>query len=182
MALNNMTYTHFQHRHKFAVWCAARAVQRKFAKTPYLKAALEKSGVVEFIKDNKGENISQQDFDRFHEGWCEAIIQSWQKNKIKGVSYGRAAKLLAVYIKSMVVVQNNQSKLSDVAHPPIDRMILHNMSKDRRIQHPNRTDWKKINWTQLNKPEYKNLINDFRQVFGGQPLWVIEKYWPITDY
>jgi hypothetical protein len=49
-----MAYSHFEHRHKFAAWCAARAVQRKFAKTIVLKAALERCGVVEFIKRNLG--------------------------------------------------------------------------------------------------------------------------------
>ena len=54
MAYMNMAYSHFEHRHKFAAWCAARAVQRKFAKTIVLKAALERCGVVEFIKRNLG--------------------------------------------------------------------------------------------------------------------------------
>ncbi|MFH0957458.1 MAG: hypothetical protein V1897_02025 [Pseudomonadota bacterium] len=119
-----MTYSHFQHRHNFAVWCAARAVQRGFVKSPVLKDALEKSGVVEFIKNNEGRSLSQDNFDKRHETWCESILQTWEKDKIKGASYGRAAKLLAVYIKSMIVVQNDQNKLSDVAHPPIDRIIL----------------------------------------------------------
>ena len=60
-----MNYSHFQHRHNFAVWCAARAVQRKFAKTPFLKEALEKSGVVEFIRQNEDKTISQEDFEIF---------------------------------------------------------------------------------------------------------------------
>jgi hypothetical protein len=176
-----MTYSHFDHRHKFAAWCAARAVQRNFAKTLILKNALEKSGVVEFVKENEEKDISQSDFDKYHESWCESIIQTWERDEIKGASYGRAAKLLAVYIKSMIVVRNGQSKLSAVAHPPIDRMILKNISNDEGIKHPNRTGWKEINWTKMNKSEYKNLINDFRQVLSGQPLWVIEKYWPITN-
>ena len=181
MANNKMTYSHFQHRHNFAVWCAARAVQRGFVKSPFLKNALEKSGVVEFIKNNEGRSLSQDDFDKRHETWCESILQTWEKDKIKGASYGRAAKLLAVYIKSMIVVQNDQNKLSDVAHPPIDRIILQNISKDENIEHPNRAGWKEINWTKLTRSEYKRLINDFRQVFDGKPFWIIEKYWIIPD-
>jgi hypothetical protein len=176
-----MIYSHFDHRHNFSVWCAARAVQRKFTKTPILKDALEKSGVVEFVKENEEKDISQNDFDKYHENWCESIIQTWETGKIKGASYGRAAKLLAVYIKSMVVVRNGRSNLSVVAHPPIDRMILQNISKDKNIKHQNKTAWKKINWTELNKQKYKTLINDFREVFHGQPLWIIEKYWPIMN-
>jgi len=174
-----MTYSHFQHRHKFAVWCAAGAVYRNFTKTPILKEALEKSGVVEFIKENERKDITPKNFDIHHETWCESIIQTWGKGNISGGSYGRAAKLLAVYIKSMVVVHNAQSKLSKVAHPPIDRITLQNISKDKNIDHPNRTSWKKINWTELSKSKYIELINDFRQVLDGQPFWFLEKYWTI---
>jgi hypothetical protein len=176
-----MTYTHFSHRHNFAVWCAARAVQRNFTITQNLKEALEKSGIAEFIKENEDKEISQKKFDEHHERWCRSIVQHWEARQIKGATYGRAAKLVAVYIKSMIVVRNGQSNLSSVAHPPIDRIILKNISKDNNINHANRTDWDNINWTQLNEDKYKKLIMDFRQVFDGKPFWVIEEYWSITN-
>jgi hypothetical protein len=176
-----MTYTHFQHRHNFAVWCAARAVQRGFAKSLVLKDALEKSGVVEFLRDNHETVISQREFDEHHDKWCASILATWERKHVEGASYGRAAKLLAVYLKSMIVVQVNASSLSDVAHPPIDRIILQNISKDKGIHHPNKGQWKGINWTQLDKPGYKKLVHDFRQVFSGRPFWAIEEYWAIPD-
>ena len=176
-----MNYSHFQHRHNFAVWCAARAVQRKFAKTPVLKEALENSGVAEFVSQNEDKTISQKDFDKLHADWCDSILQTWKNKNVNGSSYGRAAKLIAVYIKSMTIVRNGQSSLSEAAHPPIDRMILHNISKDKAITHPNRLKWKAVNWTELEKIEYLNLINDFRKVFHGKPFWHLEQYWPITN-
>lgn len=175
-----MTYTHFTHRHNFAVWCAARAVQRKFTKTINLKGALEKSGIAEFIKENEEKEISQKEFDEHHELWCKAIMQYWESHKIRGASYGRAAKLVAIYIKSMIVVRNGQSKLSTVAHPPIDRIVLKNICRDKTINHINKTGWLKINWTEMNKEDYKKLITGFRQLFVGKPFWTIEKYWSIT--
>ena len=132
-----MKYSHFQHRHNFAVWCAARAVHRKFTKTPVLKEAIEKSGVVAFIMKNEEKTISQEEFDKLHAEWCNSIMQTWEKKNIKGRSYGRAAKLLAIYIKAMVVVKNEKCSISIVAHPPIDRMILQNISKDKSISDPN---------------------------------------------
>lgn len=176
-----MTYSHFQHRHNFAVWCAARAVQRKFAKTSVLKEALEKSGVVEFIKQNEDKPVSQKDFDKFHAKWCDSIIQTLVSRNVEGSSYGRAAKLIAVYIKAMIVVNRGDSKLSEVAHPPIDRMILQNISKDKSIKHPNRQHWKAVNWTELDKSQYLNLIRDFRLVFNDKPFWHLEQYWTVTD-
>jgi hypothetical protein len=175
-----MTYSHFIHRHKFVVWCAARAVQRKFAKTIFLRDALEKCGIVEFMEHYNGGDISPETFDKLHENWCEAILKSWEEDQVANGSYGRAAKLIAVYIKSMIVVQNDQTALSIVAHPPIDRMILQNISKDKSINHQNRMYWKAINWLELNKLQYQNLIKDFRQLINDKPFWVIEKYWTIT--
>jgi len=175
-----MTYSHFIHRHKFAVWCAARAVQRKFAKTIFLRDASEKCGIVEFMEHYNGGYISPETFDKLHENWCQAILKSWEEDQVANGSYGRAAKLIAVYIKSMIVVQNDQTALSIVAHPPIDRMILQNISKDKSINHQNRMYWKAINWTELNKLKYQNLIKDFRQVINDKLFWVIEKYWTIT--
>jgi hypothetical protein len=176
-----MTYSYYEHRHKFAVWCAARAVQRNFTKSPILKEALESSGVVEFIKENEERDISQNDYDKHHETWCHSIMQTWQRKNIKGASYGRAAKLLAVYIKAMIVVRNNFCRLAVVAHPPIDRRILKNISKDTRIIHQNKHIWKEINWTEMNESAYKNLIHDFRGLLADEPFWQIEKYWSATD-
>jgi len=176
-----MTYSHFQHRHNFAAWCAARAVQRGFAKTQILKEALEKSGVVEFIKEKAGEDLLQGDFNKLHEHWCDVILKNWEETNVKGASYWRAAKLVAVYIKSMIVVQNDGNSLSNVVHSPIDRILLQNISKDKTIRHPNKTDWKEISWTRLDKAAYNKLVSDFRQVFEGKPFWAIEKYWIVQD-
>lgn len=176
-----MTYSHFQHRHNFAVWCAARAVQRGFAaKNPVLRRALEQCGVREFIEKHESADISQDVFDKHHESWCESILHTWDKDNVNGGSYGRAAKLIAIYLKSMIVVRNELNNLSNVAHPPIDDKVLQNISKDKRIEHQNRTGWKKIKWTKLSKSEYKRLVNDFREVLDGQPFWFIEKYWILS--
>jgi hypothetical protein len=181
MAKDEMTYSHFQHKHNFATWCAARAVQRGFAKSPILKESLEVSGVVEFVKNNKARGLSQQEFDHNHENWCQTIMEFWEENGVRGASYGRAAKLLAVYLKSMIVVQDNRNDLADIVHPPIDRIILQNISKNKDINHPHKRYWKYINWTQLDEPGYKQLIADFRHVYEGKPFWLIEEYWTLAD-
>jgi hypothetical protein len=183
MAKDKMTYSHFQHKHNFAAWCAARAVQRGWAsaKNQILKETIETSGVVEFVKHSAASGLSQREFNEHHEKWCKTILEFWEKNKVKGGSYGRAAKLLAIYLKSMIVVQDNPKGLADVAHPPIDSIILKNIYKDETISHPHKADWKHIKWTQLDKAAYKQLITDFRQVFEGKPFWFIEEYWTLGD-
>lgn len=176
-----MTYSHFQHRHNFAVWCAARAVQRGFVKTPILKKALEGCGLTEFVEKNGGKGIPLEKFDELHEQWCKAILKTWEKESVKGASYGRAAKLVAVYLKSMIVVQNDGNSLSNVAHPPIDRILLKKISRDESIKHQNRSEWRTISWTTLDKTAYGNLVKDFREVVEGKPFWSIEKYWTVQE-
>jgi len=85
--VKEMNYSHFQHRHNFAVWCAARAVQRGFVKTPVLKEAIEKSGIVEFVRKNENKKIPQEKFDKFHGEWCDSIIKTWENMNVKGSSY-----------------------------------------------------------------------------------------------
>jgi hypothetical protein len=181
MAKNKMTYSHFEHRHNFAAWCAARAVQRGFAKSTILKQTIEASGVREFLKNSGGKDLSQKEFDGLHESWCKAVIEFWERNKVEGRSYGRAAKLVAIYIKSMMVVQDEPNGLAEVAHPPIDSIILRNISGDKNISHPRKAYWKKIRWTLLDEEAYKQMITDFRQVCEGKPFWLIEEYWTIED-
>jgi len=81
----------------------------------------------------------------------------------------------------MIVVKNGQSNLSEVAYPPIDRVILQNISNDKTIKHPNRPFWKAIKWTKLDKTQYLKLIGDFRKVFHGKPFWLLEQYWFLTN-
>jgi hypothetical protein len=97
----------------------------------------------------------------------------------KGVetSYGRAAKLLAVYIKAMVIVAGaEQSPLALIAHPPIDRTLLKNLSffysRPKLRQNP---------WTQLNKNDYYRIVNELRSLSVDQPFWMLEEHWPITN-
>lgn len=178
--LNTQTeYTHLQHRHNFAVWCAARSVQRNFAKTPYLIEAIKISNLKKFVKENENATITAGEFDVWHETWCDSILSAWTIDEIKGRSYGRAAKLIAVYLKAMVVIKNSDSDLAKAAHPPIDRILLQSISKDKSIDILYRKNWREINWTQLCKSEYLKLIDQLRRVIGSKPFWHLERYWSL---
>lgn len=172
-----MTYTHFEHRHNFASWCAARALQsNRFGDTYYLADALEKTGINEFIKHHEDKPISQEEFDKMHSDWCDSLVQTWKDRNFQEMTYGFAAKLIAVYLKAMIIIKNPESELSFVVHPLITRNMLQNISKDKTIKHPNRMYWKAVNWTELDKEQYLNLIHDLRIVFKDEPFWHFEKY------
>lgn len=162
-------YSFAEHVHRFAVWTAARAVQRNFTKTEIIRKAIEQTELQNlfFRKDIN----SPEQFDKFHEKTCDKLITEFKKlGKVD--SYGRAAKIVAIYIKSAIIIpEKGKSKLSKIAHPPIDRILLHNLdSKYPELKLKSR------NWTTLNKVEYFKLIQKFREDFGVC-FWKIEINW-----
>jgi hypothetical protein len=131
----DLNYTHLQHRHRFAAWAAARAVQRGFAgsKGPALVNALEAIDAPAFISSELGAVLSSDMFDEFHRNACRKIIAKMRMNSIDA-SYGRAAKLLAVYLKAMLTIASeSNSELSRFMHPPIDRLLLQKISKEKGL-------------------------------------------------
>ncbi len=68
------------------------------------------------------------------------------------MTFGRAAKLVAVYLKAMVVVgQIVQTTLARVAHPPIDRMLLRNLARLGGPLRDAKLVFSMTNWTKLSR-------------------------------
>ncbi|MGO9022013.1 MAG: hypothetical protein ACLQVJ_27055 [Syntrophobacteraceae bacterium] len=175
------SYDIFAHRHNFAVWAAARAVQRRWkgATTPVLIKAIEYCEVKEFIKLNKEHSISYDDFEQYHRLWCREIQKSID-TAITGATYGRAAKLLAVYLKAMVIAAGAENtNLGYLIHPPIDSILLKNIRECKTFQFT-LTELKKLKWkwTKINESEYDSLMSLLRQCLSKeQPFWMLEEYW-----
>ncbi len=175
-------YDHFQHKHNFSVWASARATQRAFTTVALLKGALESCGIVEFLRDAESLSISAREFDNLHREWCQHIINYLSEKGVRNATFGRAAKLIAVYLKSMVIIGAPNSNLAKVAHPPIDRILLQNLSRAKEIKSPYKYSWREAKWTQLSDREYYDLINQLRSCMkDGEPMWHLEKYWTVTN-
>ena len=178
-------YNFFKHRHNFAVWAAARATQRGFTTVGVLRKAIERSGLPKFVQDHADSVIDAATFAARHSEICNSIMESLtnsvaQKEK---VTYGRAAKLVAIYVKSMVVVgPYSQSALARVAHPPIDRIILQNLSQEESLPNDVRMEFRRTNWTTLNQIKYVELIDLIKEhVPDLDPFWRLERHWIATD-
>lgn len=176
-------YSHFTHKHRFAVWASARAAQRGFTTVANLRDALEQSGVVEFLGKPAALGTSQRTFDALHARWCRRIVRYLRRKEVQGVTFGRAAKLIAVYLKTMVVVgADHESSLARVAHPPIDRLLLRNLARAKAIKCPHKRGWSELNWTELTEAKYKRLIGQLRSCLqADEPMWHLEKYWVVTN-
>ena len=127
--------------HNFACWAAARAVQRKFTTTENIVNAINKSGLRDFVETYNG--IGKAEFEAFHVTCAEKIIEELNNYKC---TYGRAAKIIAVYIKTALIIPLHGVNC-DFIHPPID---AYNLSKIK--------GYEKRKWTKLNKDKYKEII------------------------
>ena len=178
-----MPYDLFEHRHRFAVWAAARATQRNFTSVERLRDALQKCGIKEFVNTAALREIDEARYRELHRDWCRAIIQDLAEGGVADPTFGRAAKLVGVYLKAMVVIgPASGSSLACVAHPPIDRILLKKIGKAAEMDSHHRRTWGKVNWTQLTEEAYYSLIDQLRgAVSGDDPFWTLERFWTVTD-
>jgi hypothetical protein len=172
-----VNYTLAEHRHRFAAWAAARARQRGFTSTAVLVAALETSGLREFIAARDRWPTTREAFDKWHIGMCRRLLKKLPET----ATYGRAAKLLAVYIKAQVVCGgHHDTALARHAHPPIDRILLNALATKRRKE---LGDLGRKAWTTFDEETYRLVLERVRSAAPeGAEAWRVEFYWaPAGD-
>lgn len=172
-----MPYAFNEHRHRYAIWTAARAVQRNIGvKIQDIRIAVENANLREYVED--GSNSSPDDFDNYHGIAANLIIATLEKRNIRNVSYGRASKIIAIYLKTALILCNNAAcQKSEVIHPPLDRILLQKLSKEK----PDLKKLEKINWTALDAKNYWEIVELIRNKLGWFN-WRVEEYWEIgTD-
>ena len=171
-------YTFSQHRHNFAIWTASRAAMRglKEGKTINVKKIIEISELQQFANDTL--DYSSEEYDEFHSRCAQELIESFSKlgcnvGTNNALSYGRAAKIIAIYLKtSIVFCSNGKCNKSKVIHPPIDETLLIQMSKD----YESLRDLKEIKWTNLDEKGYFNVVSQIKKHFVRFD-WTLEEFW-----
>jgi hypothetical protein len=175
-------YDAAEHIHRYAIWTAARSAQRGFTTTKIIGNAIKavnlKKEIIELI--NKKE-IAVDEFDKWHEEMCEKI-ESELKNSLKNnlpkkeVSFGRAAKIVNIYLKTSLVISqcSSDNPLVALIHPPIDRILLSNLIDKKRLP-----EEMMGNWTTMGKEKYLLIIKELRKKFPI--LWKAEEYWQLQD-
>lgn len=156
--------------HDYSIWTAARAVQRNFTNTAKIKEAIDKSGLRQFSEARKCNSI--EEFSEFHRLCAKQIIVALKVIGVPNATYGRAAKIISIYLKTSVVIpMSGQGDICQLIHPPIDRILLTNLSRKHHL--------KKLcekGWTSLNEDEYWSLYERIKKE-GFQFNWTLEKYW-----
>lgn len=178
-----MSYDLFEHRHRFSVWAAARAAQRAFTTVDNLRDALQSTDIARFARDHATDFIDGAAFSNRHRTWCERISEYLFDAGVQNVSFGRAAKLVAVYLKSMIVIgPHANTALADVAHPPVDRLLLQALSRLESVPQEVRRTFRTTNWTELDDARYYELIDLIQtSVPNVRPFWHIEEHWLPTQ-
>jgi hypothetical protein len=174
-------YSISQHAHNFACWVAARAVQRGLhnGTTKNLTKALELCGIRGVVDLEKDWPTQEKEFDKLHKRWCNSLIKTG-KDRGVNLGYGIAAKMIAMYIKTRIVVGGHStSSFATYAHPPIDSLLLVEILKEYDDLDINaRARIKNYRWTQADSEKYYNLINELRklQICMGA-FWRLECFW-----
>tara|TARA_B100001287_G_C22631476_1_gene505398 strand:- start:718 stop:1266 length:549 start_codon:yes stop_codon:yes gene_type:complete len=178
MSKKNNKYTIDQHSHRFAVWTAARAATRgmKGGTTQNVEKAIRDSDLQSFVEiENIDTPISSFDvYKEHHDKYCKKIIKCFKDIGIP-CTYGRAAKIIAIYIKTRIL-NIEDHRLMNFAFPPIDSILLENLAKE----YPTLKDLKKVKWTQLESKKYNDIIarlNNEWCMKKQKKMWEIEDYW-----
>ncbi|WP_343669085.1 hypothetical protein [Chitinophaga sp.] len=169
-----MPYTFNDHRHRYAIWTAARAVQRNFSvKIEDIKVAVENANLRGYVEGCS--SSSRNDFDFFQKASAASIIDTLENKNIQNASYGRASKIIAVYLKTALVLCNNAAcQKSEVIHPPLDRILLQKLSKEvHGLQM-----LAKYNWTMLDSDNYWKIVELVRSKVGWFN-WRVEEFWEL---
>ena len=162
-------YNFQQYCHDFSTWTASRAVNRGFTTTKNISIAIEYSELRNFVETYNG--IGKAEFEDFHVKCAQKIISTLKK---ENCTYGLAAKIIAVYLKTSLVIYFNGINCENI-HPPLDRILLTNLKKCYGLK-----NYTYKPWTQLDKKSYWKLI----YLLEKQEIkidWKLEQYWnPIN--
>ena len=161
-------YSFKQHLHNYSVWTAARAVQRGFTTTRNIKIAIEKSDLQQFCELNFCKDVAE--FEGFHRKCANQIMETFDDLDVRNATYGRASKIIAIYLKTAIVIPSKgECILSEFIHPPIDNILLSNLKKDNILSNYEP-------WTTLSESKYWELC---KRIKGSVTNfnWTLEEYW-----
>lgn len=174
MPVNKEPYTSEEHMHRYACWAAARAAQRKWkggnART--VKDVIEHVGLrasLQTLFDQEPDYLAYQ-------LWHSEIAQEMTRlfNLLgRKTEYGRSAKIIAIYVKTIYVARDPLCALSSVAYPPVDRELLTAVKKSKetpKYEHG-------LSWTGFTEKDHDNAIAYLRRLVENRPFWEVERYW-----
>lgn len=175
-------YSEDEHQHRYAAWCAARASGRglRGSTNKVVRSAIDASGLRKLLRATPDHwPATSEEFDTVHPEWCNEILRSLHRDGVNQATYGRAAKIVAIYLKTRVVCGGHaSSSFGRVAHPPIDRVLLQALAKHDAHPRKIRALWRSTSWTELDQDAYFKLVRGLRaQGLDRGAFWRVEQWW-----
>jgi hypothetical protein len=197
------SYTIRDHAHRFAVWAAGRAYSRSGGdgggySVQYAQLMLEAAGMRDI---NTAEDLpSKERIDAFIHERIEAVRAARPATYVHRetrehvefrCTYGRAQKLVNVYLKSKLVCGGyHDDERVKRLHPPIDRLLLgglntfsKNVAADDEYAEfrKNLLDAQTLgdSWVVFTQTTYEAYIKAVKSLQKDKPLWAVEEHWVL---
>lgn len=202
-------YTIHEHSHRFAVWAAGRAYSRGGEGGGYTvsnaRLMLEAAGLRGIKTVDDLPEASQ--IDSFLNGLITGVINARPRTYTQTIpkkgdvpatkvertficSYGRAQKLVNIYLKSKIICAGAPSGDSRIAklHPPLDMQLLVALDKldSKKLGAERYERFRKAwntarsmgtSWTDFDKATYDAHIKAIKELQDKSPLWAVEEHW-----
>lgn len=180
-------YSIEKHKHMYAKWCAAAAYGRGLTGGGNQLAfdLLESSGIGRVTgPEHIGENV-----DEWQMGFMRAILNQSTLLGVADFSFGRAQKLVNIYLKTVLVCGgHHQDPRVAMIHPPLDLELFKGLrkylSKNRGQLAEARAAFiqaQKTNpsWTTFTEKDYESHIKAVKLLMAGRPLYQVEEHWSL---
>ncbi len=195
------TYSIADHAHRFAVWTAGRAYSRSGGdgggySVLYAQLMLEAAGMRDI---NTPEDLpSKAGIDTFIHERIEAVRAArpatyvhyqTRKDVEFRCTYGRAQKLVNVYLKSKLVCGGyHDDERVQRLHPPMDRKLLRGLNALRKKvgDQDGYAEFQKDlldaqalgnSWVVFTQTTYEAYIKAVKSLQKDKPLWAVEEHW-----
>ena len=176
-----------KHKHHYAKWCASAAYGRGLIGGGNALAfeLIETSGLGQITApEHIGQNV-----DQWQLGFMRTIEIEAARRGGSGFSFGRAQKLVNIYLKTVLVCGGHHQHPSvALLHPPLDFELFKGLrsflSKNRTTLIKARTAFlaaqkRNPSWTKFSEADYMAHIDAIKLLMAGKPLYQVEEHWEL---
>lgn len=180
-------YSIEKHKHLYAKWCAAAAYGRGLVGGGNALAfdLIEASG----LGTVTGPEHIEENVDQWLIDFMEKIVDKAKNLGVTDFSFGRAQKLVNIYLKTVLVCGgHHQNPRVALLHPPLDLELFNGLrtylSRNRASLAEARLAFiaaQKRNrcWTKFSKEDYLAHIDAIKLLMAGRPLYQVEEHWEL---
>lgn len=187
MTMSTTQYSIEKHKHMYAKWCAAAAYGRGLAGggNPLAFRLIEASGLDQVT----GPERIEENVDEWQMSFMEKMKAEAASLGISDFSFGRAQKLVNIYLKTILVCGgHHHHQRVELLHPPLDSVLLKGLRtflwKNRNAMAEARSAFlaaqkSQASWTKFSKVDYVAHIDAIKLLMIGKPLYQVEKHWNL---